>query len=129
MIVIDASVLFHLLTTPQDDPHVLKAAEKAGKFYAPHIVDAEVLNSLRRNLLIKKITEAQGERAIADLGDFAIERWPVAPFTDRIWELRHNLSAYDASYVALSEMLGLELYTRDKGIKLAPGHKAKVVVL
>ena len=93
---------------------------------APHVVDVEVVHCLRR------IDRAAGADATVALRRFrlvSIRRFEHPPLISRIWELRHNLSAYDAAYVALAEVTGTPLLTLDRRIANAPGHHAEVIVL
>ncbi len=93
---------------------------------APHLVDLEVMQGLRRH-------DRQGRhdavRALRQFRLLGIRRFDHEPLLPRIWELRHNLTAYDAAYVALAEVIEAPLFTSDRGIANAPGHRAEVVVL
>jgi predicted nucleic acid-binding protein len=129
MIVVDASAIVHLLLMPAADPEVIGTLESAGKLNAPHLIDAEVLNALRKRVFLKEVSSGRARQAIEDFGALTIKRWPITPFTERIWALRHNLTAYDASYVALAEALGVPVVTRDGGIKGSSGHKAKIILV
>lgn len=81
----------------------------------------EFLNSLRRLVLAGLVSEERAAYARSDFADLTIERFPHEPFAERIWELRHNLSAYDAVYVALSEKVEVPLITCHAGLAEAPG--------
>lgn len=81
----------------------------------------EFLNSLRRLVFSGLVSEERAAYARSDFADLTIERFPHEPFAERIWDLRHNLSAYDAAYVALSEQVGVPLITCDAGLADAPG--------
>lgn len=74
------------------------------------------------------MTEERGIQALEDFADLPLDRYPPSPFLERIWELRHNLTAYDAAYVALAEALAVPLVTRDAALARA-GHRARVEVL
>ena len=76
----------------------------------------------------KKITDHRGEQMLADYAHLRITRHPVWPYHPRMWELRHNLGAYDAAYIALAEALGCELLTGDVKLKSAARHHATVIV-
>ena len=88
---------------------------------APSLIDFETANILRRHALAGLISHDQAAQAHADLLDLAIEYWPYELLATRAWELRLNLTIYDASYVALAELLGATLVTLDRRIGRAPG--------
>jgi predicted nucleic acid-binding protein len=93
--------------------HLLAAA--AG-MHAPHLLDAEVAQVLRRFVLAGVLRSDRAERAVERLGQLPITRYPHLALVQRALELRRNLTAYDAIYVALAEALGVPLLTRDAGI-------------
>lgn len=88
---------------------------------APSLFPFEAANILRRHELAKLISADQAAQAHADLLDLAIEYWPYELLAPRAWQLRKNLTAYDASYVALAELLDVALVTLDRSIGRAPG--------
>lgn len=125
MKVIDASVVVELVCSYLDP-------ERLGDeiLAAPHLIDTEVLHTLRRLVRLRDLTEAEGTRALATFSGMIINRQPVMALHDRIWALRHNLTAYDASYVALAEALGAtSLLTSDARLAKAPGLQCHVEVL
>jgi predicted nucleic acid-binding protein len=71
----------------------------------------------------------RGGELLADLGDLVLQRYPHYWLLPRVWELRHNLTAYDAVYVALAEALDAPLVTRDARLAAAPGHQARIEVM
>jgi predicted nucleic acid-binding protein len=93
---------------------------------APAVLDFEVANALRRHELAGLLSPDQTAQAHADLLDLAIERWPYEPLAARTWELRANLSAYDAGYVALAELTAGTLVTLDVRLARAPGLRCRV---
>lgn len=93
----------------------------AGVLHAPELVRAEVANTLRRMERAKEITTAEANAAYEDLIQLNMEMFSFDPFAERIWELRHNLTSYDAWYVAIAEALGLPLATLDKRLARATG--------
>jgi predicted nucleic acid-binding protein len=97
--------------------------------HAPHLVDLEVLSVLRRQASAGALDERRAGLAIRDLTDLPIARSPHLPFTRRSWELRDNLTPYDAVYVALAETLGCTLVTADARLSRAPGVGCPVEVL
>ena len=94
--------------------------------HAPHLIDVEVAQVVRRYAAAGELDAERGREALADLADFPLLRYPHDLLLQRIWELRNNLTAYDAAYVALAEVLGAPLLTRDRRLAAAPGHHAKV---
>ena len=97
-----------------------------GDLQAPHLLDVELLHTLRRLVIVGRLSEARAADARTDFADLTIVRYEHAVMADRIWELRHNLTAYDATFVALSELLGVPLITCDARLANAPGNDAQV---
>ncbi len=95
-------------------------------FHAPHLLDIEVIHVIRRFWILGEIDDQRAREAIGDLTAFPVRRHPHYPFGSRVWELRHNLTAYDALYVALSEGLDATLLTCDK--RLAESARKYVAV-
>jgi predicted nucleic acid-binding protein len=93
---------------------------------APHLLDAEVAHVIRRYALNGQIDPERGRELLADLADLPLRRHAHDWLLPRVWELRHNLTAYDAVYVALAEALDAPLLTRDSHLAAAPGHHAKI---
>ncbi len=94
--------------------------------HAPHLIDVEVAQVLRRYAATGQIDPERCRAALTDLGAFSLRRYPHDFLLPRIWELRDNLTAYDAAYVALAEALDAPLLTRDRRLAAAPGHDARV---
>ena len=128
MIVVDASALLEvLLRTPA------AAAVEARLFneprqtlHAPHLLDVEVAQVLRRYAATGEIDEQRGSMALADLRDFPIRRYPHDFLLSRVWSLRDNFTAYDAVYVALAESLDARLLTRDRRLAVAVSRHLEV---
>ena len=99
-----------------------------GDVHAPHLLDVEVLSVLRGLLLGGKLVPAVAEEVRRDHFAFAINRYEVSPLADRIWQLRHQYTSYDAAYLALAEALDAPLYTCDAKLD-SGGHHAKVHLL
>lgn len=95
---------------------------------APHLLPVECANVLRRSALAGDISEDQATLAHADLGDLRIALFPYRPFASRVWELRANLTSYDAWYVAVAEHLDAPLATLDERLARAPGIDCQVIV-
>lgn len=129
MIVLDASVAIEWL--PQT--HLGRKAEerisRAASLHAPHLIDIEVAQVLRRYVAGRLVSSRRAEEAVEDLRDLALTRYPHRVLLRRVWDLRQNLTAYDAAYVALAEALDAPLVTCDAKIGSAPGHDARVEVL
>lgn len=125
MIVVDASALVDALAAEKPNPE-LRERLSAGRLHAPHLVDVEVANALRRLAAVGELSVARAADARADFAELVIVRYPHLPLLERIWELRGSLTAYDATYVALAERLDAPLVTCDARIAAAPGHHACV---
>jgi predicted nucleic acid-binding protein len=106
----------------------LKSASfEAGQtLHAPHLIDLEILQVLRCYVASREISAERGREAVSDLAAFRLRRWEHGVLPTRIWDLRQNLTAYDAAYVALAEALDAPLLTRDRRIASAPGVQARV---
>lgn len=97
--------------------------------HAPHLVDVEVAQVLRRFVLAGTIDATRGQEAVSDLAVLSLHRHPHDVLLPRIWALRANFSAYDAAYVALAEVLGAPLLTCDKRLAAAAAAHVKVVTV
>jgi predicted nucleic acid-binding protein len=129
MIVIDASTVLDLLLNTDDAAAIADRVLVPGEtLHAPHLLDLEVAQVLRRYAIAGALTDERGRQALDDLGTLPLDRYPHAVFLERIWELRHNLTAYDAAYVALAETLNATLVTRDAALATAR-HRARVEVI
>jgi predicted nucleic acid-binding protein len=129
VIVVDASLVVHFLLRSEQESRINQLMADADAVSAPVILDLEVTNTIRRHLLLKQISLESAERAIAGLMMLSIDRCPVAEYIGRIWQLRHNLTAYDASYIALAEALQAPFYTRDTKFTAATGTSAKIILI
>jgi predicted nucleic acid-binding protein len=117
MTVVDASVVVVALTDLEPwGPAVRERLVLADELLAPHVLDLEVASAVRRKVRERKMTGRAGAVALAGLEALPLERYPHAPFIGRIWELRHDLTPYDAAYVALAEALDMPLVTMDAAL-------------
>ncbi len=130
MIVVDASVLANALADDQADGDVARA-RLAGvdDLVAPDLVDIETTAVLRKRWLAGNLTAHRFSTAITDLDDLQLTRFPALPLLRRAYELRANLTAYDAAYVALAEALDCALLTGDARLARAPGLSCPVEVI
>ena len=127
MIVLDASAAIDwLLQTAAGQRIEQRIYSHSESLHAPHLLDLEVGQVLRRLVREGAISALRADQAIEDLLDLRIVRYPHFVLLPRIWQLRHNLSAYDAAYVALAEKLDACLITRDARLASASGHAAPI---
>jgi predicted nucleic acid-binding protein len=129
MLVLDTSALLAVLVEREPDPELVRRLSDDGDLHAPHLIDVEVLHALRRMVRAGRITADRAADARTDLGDLAITRYGHEALSDRIWALRDNLTAYDATFVALAETLDVALVTCDERLARAPGVTAEVYPL
>ncbi len=127
MIVLDASVVVELLTNGElADSLRRELAASNDSFIAPHLLDVEVMSALRKLVAGQRLDSHRAGEFLEGLTLLPAERCSHIPLFDRIWELRHNFTAYDAAYIALAEATDSVLYTSDE--KLSKGHRARVVL-
>lgn len=127
MIVLDASAILEmLLGTPAAAEIRARLFDREENAHAPHLLDLEVAQVLRRYCARGDLTTLRATEALHDLADLNVTGYPHDLFLPRIWELRHNMSAYDAAYIALAEALAAPLLTCDRAMASAPGHHARV---
>lgn len=130
MIVVDASAILEVLLGTPDADRVAGRLFTPGKtLHAPHLLDLEVAQVLRRYALAGDLEATRGVEALEDLADLPLTRYPHDLLLPRIWELRRNLTAYDAAYVALAEALAAPLVTRDAALASVRTHHARVELL
>jgi predicted nucleic acid-binding protein len=127
VIVLDASAAIDwLLQTSAGRRIEQRIYSQNESLHAPHLLDLEVTQVLRRLVREGVISVHRADQAIEDLLDLRMTRYPHLVLLPRIWQLRHNLSAYDAAYIALAEKLGARLVTRDGQLASAPGHAVPI---
>ena len=125
MIVVDASAAVAALLNAGP----ARLAMAADQLHAPHLIDSEVANALRRHEASGGISPGSASKALTTWRQLGLIRYPVIGVIARVWELRANLSAYDASYVALAEALGCALVTCDGKMGRAPRLRCPITVL
>ncbi|WP_249011373.1 type II toxin-antitoxin system VapC family toxin [Conexibacter sp. DBS9H8] len=125
-VVCDASAIVAVLLDSGPDGRWATSALSDADLLAPSLISFEAANVLRRHELAGLVSPDQTAQAHVDLLDLTIELWPHELLAKRAWELRHNLSIYDASYVALAEATNTALVTLDKRIAGAPGLRCAV---
>jgi predicted nucleic acid-binding protein len=127
LIVVDASAVLELLL---NSPTGLRVASRLfdsdESLHAPHLLDLEVAQVLRRYVLSKELTPARAAAAIEDFTDLPINRHEHTALLPRIWQLRSSLSSYDAAYVCLAETLDVPLLTCDAKMRNSHGHTVQV---
>ena len=125
MIVVDASAALSALLNDGS----ARSALAGEQLHAPHLVDSEVANGLRLMVAAGQLAADSGWTALDAFRRLGMTRYPVFSLLDRVWELRDNLSAYDASYVALAELLDCNLLTADARLSRAPGIRCSITVV
>ena len=129
MIVLDASAAVELLlATVRGDAVRRRISDSDETVHAPHLIDIEVAQVLRRLLRVGIIGVERAAEAISDLIEYPLTRYPHDALLPRVWDLRGALTAYDAVYIALAEGLGAPLLTFDRGLASASGHRARIEV-
>ena len=127
MIVVDASAMIEfLLQTPLGTRVESRLFRNGDEFHAPHLLDVEVTQGLRRLVRSGEVTPDRATDAITDLADLELHRHPHVDFLTRAWQLRANVTAYDAMYVALAEALDASVITCDAALAATPGHRARI---
>jgi predicted nucleic acid-binding protein len=130
VIVVDASAMTEfLLQTARGQRVEARLFRNGDEFHAPHLIDVEVAQALRRLVRTGEIPAGRAEEVIADLADFDLRRHSHVDLLRRTWELRDNLTAYDAMYVALAEALASPLVTCDGPLGATPGHSARLEII
>ncbi|MGD9619004.1 MAG: type II toxin-antitoxin system VapC family toxin [Mycolicibacterium sp.] len=126
-VVCDASAVVAMLLDPGPDGRWASGAMTGAELFAPTLLPYECANIIRRHEISSAVSADQAAQAHADLRDLAVTLWPYEILGSRVWELRHNLSCYDASYVAVAEALTAPLLTLDSRIRGAPGLECAVL--
>lgn len=126
MIVLDASAVLELLLRTPRAVRTRERLQSGETPHAPHLLDIEVAQVLRRLSRTGDLAPERAAEALEDLAQSPVRRHPHIGLLARVWELRHNLTAYGAAYVALAEALGAPLLTCDKALASSSGHSATV---
>jgi predicted nucleic acid-binding protein len=127
LIVLDASAALHwLLNAPGASSLVRRVIAAGRSLHAPHLIDLEVAQVLRRYASAGEISSARAAQALDDFRSIPVTRYPHAVLLPRIWQLRSSMTAYDAAYVALAEALDAPLVTTDGKLARSHGHDASI---
>ena len=129
MIVVDASVLAPALADDGPDGDIARARLRGETLAAPDLIDLETTSVIRRQLLGGHLDTPRAQLALADLVELPLHRASHRPLLARCWELRHNITVYDAAYVALAELADLVLVTADLRLARAPGLDCRIELL
>lgn len=128
MIVLDSSIALEIVLNTPLGTHC--AGRVFGQLrHAPHLIDLEILNALRRFVRLGRIDEAEAGMALDAFTDIPIERHAHVDSASRIWELRNSVSPYDCAYIALAEVLDATLLTCDGKLSRSHGHNARIELL
>lgn len=129
MIVVDASVVVVALADDAQDGDFARARLRGERLNAPELLDLEVASVLRRQMLRGAMDARRVALALNDLAALPFERAPHRPLIGRCWQLRDNVTIYDAAYVALAEVLGVTLLTGDRRLASATGPECHIELL
>jgi predicted nucleic acid-binding protein len=131
VIVLDASAAVDLLLQIEPQASAVSGwVTGQGKpLHVPFLFDEEVVQTLRRRNLQRELSSDRAQEALDDLQEMRLLRYPLAPLITRIWELRANMSVFDAAYVVLAETLEAVLVTCDRKLGRATGHQATIQVV
>jgi predicted nucleic acid-binding protein len=127
--VVDASAVLEVLLQTDRARAVEERLFSGATLHAPHLLDLEVAQVLRRYERSGAVSPERGRLALRYFLDFRLERYPHHLFLTRVWDLRHNATVYDAVYLALAEALDVPLLTTDRKLAEVPGHGARVEVV
>lgn len=127
-VVVDASLVIRVLSNRPADEFLRRRLAGLPTLHTPQLIDAEVASGVRGLLLGGKVEGVRGEEMLDDFASLRIRRHPMLPHQRRVIELRHNLTAYDAFYVALAESLGIPLLTGDAKLAMSTGHTADIQI-
>jgi predicted nucleic acid-binding protein len=126
VLVLDSSAAVAVLTSEVVNTELVDRLAGETELHAPHLIDIEFTHALRRLLLRGEIAPRRADEARTDYLDLPLVRYPHLGLLGRIWDLRENVSAYDAAFVALSEALDAPLVTVDARLAHSAGHRARI---
>jgi predicted nucleic acid-binding protein len=130
VIVVDASALLEFLLQTSIGGRVeARLFRDEEEFHAPHLVDVEVVQGLRRLVRMGEVSSGRADEAVADLADLDLHRHAHLDLLGRAWQLKENISAYDAMYIALAEAIEAPMVTCDGPLGKSPGHRARIEVI
>lgn len=126
MLVVDASALLLVIADGTEKGQTYRERVRGERLDAPDLIRVECLSAIRRQLRLGMLNPERAERAIGNLFELPIIIYPTAQFLRRAWELRDNVTTYDACYIALAELLGCPLLTADTRLAHAPGPACEI---
>ncbi len=126
MIVVDTSAILTALAGQPPTTSLVDRLRTDGDLHAPHLLDVEVLSALRGLVIGGKLSADRAGDVRVDFADLSVTLYPHHPLADRIWDLRHTMTAYDAAFVALAEALDVPLITCDARLAATSGHAATI---
>jgi predicted nucleic acid-binding protein len=126
VLVVDTSAVLDALAGADAPSGLIERLADDGDLHAPHLIDVEILHALRRLSLTGAMSDDRAADVRADFAELALVRYPHHDLADRIWQLRHNLTAYDAAFVALAEALAAPLVTCDARLAAASTHAVEI---
>ena len=129
MIVVDASILAPALADDNSDGEAARAGLRGQTLAAPELIDLEIASVWRRQVMAGQLVARRADLALADLLALPLQRIAHRQLLIRCWELRHNLTPYDAAYVALAELLDVVLVTGDRRLSRSPNVRCRVQVI
>jgi predicted nucleic acid-binding protein len=130
LIVVDASAVLELLLRTEKGVKVQERVLDSGEsLHAPHLIDIEVSQTLRRLVILKELSATRGKQALEDHAALNIKRAEHKCLLERVWTLRDSITAYDAAYVVLAEALDCPLITCDAKLARSHGHKARIELI
>jgi predicted nucleic acid-binding protein len=129
LIVVDASVVVTALGDDGPDGDLARQRLRGERLSAPHLIDIEVTSAWRRLVALGHMDDRRSRLARQDLIQLDMDRVSHRPLLERCWQLKDDLTIYDAAYVALAELLGVNLVTADTRIRDAPGLRCPIEVL
>jgi predicted nucleic acid-binding protein len=127
VIVLDGAGVVDYLAGREYGPWIEAQLIADGDVHVPHLLDIEVANALRGLVAGDRLSQRDARRALDDFADLELARYPHTPFLERVWQLRTHVTAYDAMYVALAEVLDATLVTTDARLARSHGHRARIV--